>query len=66
MPDLRFAWHQLRANNRDFLAANIPVPVGSATTFLTGKLVLEAGDVLSANANGNNRIDVTLSILQLT
>lgn len=54
------------ANNRDFLAANIPVPVGAATTFLTGKLVLEAGDVLSANANGNNRIDVTLSILQLT
>jgi hypothetical protein len=54
------------ANNRDYLAANIPVPVSSATTFLTGKLVLEAGDVLSANANGNNRIDVTLSILQLT
>ena len=54
------------ANNRDYLASNIPVPVGSATTFLTGKLVLEAGDVLSANANGNNRIDVSLSILQLT
>jgi hypothetical protein len=54
------------ANNRDYLAANVPVPVNSATTFLTGKLVLEAGDVLSANANGNNRIDVTLSILQLT
>ena len=49
-----------------YLANSIPVPVGSATTFLTGKLVLEAGDVLSANANGNNRIDVTLSILQLT
>jgi hypothetical protein len=54
------------ANNIDYLAANVPVPVSSATTFLTGKLVLEAGDVLSANANGNNRIDVTLSILQLT
>jgi hypothetical protein len=54
------------ASTRDFLAANVPVPVSSATTFLTGKLVLEAGDTLSANANGNNRIDVSLSILQLT
>jgi len=54
------------ANNRDLLTANLPVPVNAATTFLTGKLVLEAGDVLSANANGNNRIDVSLSILQLT
>jgi len=49
-----------------YLARDIPVPADSATTFLTGKLVLEAGDVLSANANSNNRIDVTLSILQLT
>ena len=56
----------ISANNRDYLAANIPVPVSSATTFLTGKLVLEANDVLSASANANNRVDVTLSILQLT
>jgi len=54
------------ANTLDYLVSNIPVPIGAATTFLTGKLVLEAGDVLSANANGNNRIDVSLSILQLT
>ena len=54
------------ATSTKYLASSIPVPIGSATTFLTGKLVLEAGDVLSANANGNNRIDVTLSILQLT
>lgn len=54
------------ATSTKYLTSNIPVPAGAATTFLTGKLVLEAGDVLSANANGNNRIDVTLSILQLT
>lgn len=54
------------ASSTKHLTSNMPVPIGAATTFLSGKLVLEAGDVLSANANGNNRIDVTLSILQLT
>lgn len=49
-----------------YLAKDIPVPADAATTFLTGKLVLEAGDYISANANANSHIDVSLSILQLT
>ena len=49
-----------------YLARDIPVPADAATTFLTGKLVLEAGDYISANANANSHIDVSLSILQLT
>lgn len=49
-----------------FLAKKVPVPAGSATTFLTGKLVLEAGDYITANANVNSGLDVTVSVLQIT
>lgn len=49
-----------------FLAKKVPVPAAAATTFLTGKLVLEAGDYIAANANLNSAIDVTLSVLQIT
>jgi len=49
-----------------FLAKKVPVPAAAATTFLTGKLVLEAGDYISANANSNSSIDVTVSVLQIT
>ena len=49
-----------------YLAYTVPVPADAATTFLTGKLVLEANDYISANANANSHIDVTLSILEIT
>ena len=48
------------------LAFTIPVPADSATTFLTGKLVLEANDYISANANANSHIDITVSVLEIT
>lgn len=54
------------ANSRKYLAANLPVPAQAATTFLTGKLVLETGDYIQANANANTRVDISLSILELT
>jgi len=54
------------ANSAKYLAYTIPVPADAATSFLTGKLVLEAGDYISANANSNSHIDVSLSILELT
>lgn len=49
-----------------FLAKTVPVPADSATTFLTGKLVLEANDYISANASANAHLDITVSVLQLT
>lgn len=49
-----------------YLAKTVPVPADSATTFLTGKLVLEANDYISANASSNSHLDVTVSVLQLT
>jgi len=49
-----------------FLVKTVPVPADSATTFLTGKLVLEANDYISANASANAHLDITVSVLQLT
>lgn len=54
------------ATTTKYLAYTIPVPADAATTFLTGKLVLEANDYISANANANSHIDMTLSILEIT
>jgi len=49
-----------------WLVRTVPVPADAATTFLTGKLVLEAGDYISANASVNTHIDITVSVLQIT
>jgi hypothetical protein len=49
-----------------FLAKTIPLPADAATSFLTGKLVLEAGDYLSANSSANDHLDITLSVLEIS
>ena len=48
------------------LARTVPVPADSATTFLTGKLVLEANDYIFGQASANDHLDVTVSILEIT
>ena len=53
-------------NSKKFLTKTVPIPADSATTFLTGKLVLEAGDYISGSANANSHIDITLCILEIT
>jgi hypothetical protein len=54
------------ATSKKYLTRTIPIPADAASSFLTGKLVLEAGDYLSGLASSNNHIDVTLSILEIT
>ncbi len=49
-----------------FLIKDVTVPPKVATSVLTGKLVLEAGDSISANTSANNLLDVTFSILEIT
>jgi hypothetical protein len=49
-----------------FLIKDVVIPSAVAASVLTGKLVLEAGDSISANAASNNMIDVTFSILEIT
>lgn len=48
------------------LVYTVPVPADAATTFLTGKLVLEANDYIFGTASANNHLDVSVSILELT
>jgi hypothetical protein len=33
---------------------------------LSGKLVLEAGDTLSANSDASNKVELTVSVLEIT
>ena len=48
------------------LVRTVQVPADAATTFLTGKLVLEANDYIFGQASANNHLDVTVSILEIT
>jgi hypothetical protein len=54
------------ANSKKHLAKTIPIPADAASSFLTGKLVLEAGDYISGLATSNDHIDVTISILEIS
>lgn len=47
------------------LVSTVPVPADAATTFLTGKLVLEANDYIFGSASANNHLDVVVSILEI-
>lgn len=54
------------ASSKKYLTRTVPVPADAATSFLTGKLVLEGGDYISGLASANSHIDVTISILEIT
>jgi hypothetical protein len=46
------------------LVKDFTIPVGDAASVLQGKLVLEAGESVSAQASSNNSLKITLSILE--
>jgi len=52
------------ANTKKYLTRTVPVPADSATTFLTGKLVLEERDVLVFSADTASGIKFIGSILE--
>jgi hypothetical protein len=49
-----------------YLIKDVTIPAAVAASVLTGKLVLESGDSISAYAASNSVIDVTFSILEIT
>jgi hypothetical protein len=51
-------------NGNTELAKDFTIPVGDAASILTGKLVLEPGTSMSAYANANSAIKLTLSVLE--
>lgn len=54
------------AASKKYLARTIPIPADAATTFLTGRLVLEANDYISGLSSANNHLDVTVSVLEIS
>jgi hypothetical protein len=52
--------------NDTHLVKNLDIPAKSAVNLLSGKLVLEAGDTLSANSDGSNKVELTVSVLEIT
>jgi hypothetical protein len=53
-----------RGANTTRLIANVKIPIQDAGSLLTGKLVLEAGDGFSIQADRINAAELTLSILE--
>jgi hypothetical protein len=52
--------------NDTHLVKNLDVPAKAAVNLLSGKLVLEAGDTLSANSDASNKVELTISLLEIT
>lgn len=48
------------------LAKALSIPSNAALNLLSGKLVLEAGDYFSANSTATSKVELTLSILEIT
>jgi hypothetical protein len=52
--------------NDTHLVKGLDVPAKAAVNLLSGKLVLEAGDTLSANSDASNKVELTVSVLEIT
>jgi hypothetical protein len=49
-----------------YLVKDVPIPASSALAALDGKIVLEAGDVLSAASSTDAAVDIVLSVMEQT
>jgi hypothetical protein len=54
----------IRGANNTRLIANAEIPIQDAASLLMGKLVLEAGDGFSIQANLNDSAELSLSLLE--
>ena len=48
------------------IGKNLPIPSGSALNALTGKVVMETGDILKVQSDTANSADIALSIMEIT
>ena len=48
------------------IGKNLPIPSGSALNALTGKVVMETGDILKVQSDTTNSADIALSIMEIT
>jgi hypothetical protein len=47
-----------------YIVKDAPVPAGSALGVLDGKLIAEAGEVLTVTSDTNSAVDVIISVLE--
>jgi predicted aminopeptidase len=52
--------------NTTHLVKAVSIPQYAAVNLLAGKLVLEAGDSVSAFSTATNRVELTLSVLEIS
>lgn len=64
--DVSCYWTDTSATADTYLAKTIAVPADSALGLLSGKLVLEAGDSISALASAASDLEISVSILEIT
>jgi outer membrane protein assembly factor BamA len=48
------------------IGKNLPIPSGSSLNALTGKVVMETGDILKVQSDTVNSADIALSIMEVT
>lgn len=53
-------------NDINLTGADTPIPSGTALSFIDGKVVLQTGDVLKAKGSVAGKLDVMLSIMEIT
>lgn len=49
-----------------FLVKDVPIPPGTSLSILDGKLIFQAGDVITVSSNTASSIDVVLSVLEIS
>jgi hypothetical protein len=52
--------------NDTHLVKGLEIPSKAAVNLISGKLVLEAGDTLSANSDATNKVEITVSLLEIS
>ena len=52
--------------NNVYIGKGIPVPSGASLNALTGKIIMEATDVLKITSTSDNSIDVALSLMEIS
>ena len=62
--DVTFSHYDTSATVETELVKDFTVPPKDATSLLTGKLVLEAGDSVKSVASANSSLKLTLSVLE--
>jgi hypothetical protein len=54
------------SNDINITGKDTPVPAGTALSFIDGKVVMQAGDVLKAKGSVAGQLDVMLSFMEIS